>query len=195
MELGPPLSTSTSRCPPLSLSRRALLFIFTPAFCMYSNPSDGLSWLITQYSHPSITISRAQHDESTSNLACHVCNCAPADSTQTCALVVYASRSKYTKASHRLKIALWVSNHHRLFSIVEDPELLEIFTDLNPNCDTPKHHTVSHDVKEIFFLSQTGVGTTLQVGCVTLHCSTICYHIHWSDCSLGPEQPDQINYP
>ena len=118
-------------------------------------------------------ISWAWHDESTSNLAHHVCNCAPADSTQTRALAAYASGSKYMKASHHMKIALWLSNCHHPFSIVEDTELLEIFTDLNPNCKTPKHHTISRDMKEMFFLSQKAVGTMLQVGHVTLHCSTM----------------------
>ena len=142
---------------------------------MYSNPSDGLSWLITQYSHPLIMISQAWHDESTSNLARHVRNCASADSTQTCALTASASGSKYTKPSHRMKIALWLSNHHHPFSIIEDTKLLEIFTDLHPNCKTPKHHTISHDVKEMFFLSLKwwAMGMMLQVGHVTLHCSTI----------------------
>lgn len=62
-----------------------------------------------------------------------------------------------------MKIALWVSTRHRPFSIIEDTELLEIFTDLNPNCESPKHHTVSRDVKEIFGLSQGEVATMLQV--------------------------------
>jgi len=66
-----------------------------------------------------------------------------------------------------MKIALWVSNRHRPFSIIEDTELLEIFTDLNPNCESPKHHTVSRDVKEIFGLSQGEVATMLQVGHIT----------------------------
>ena len=62
-----------------------------------------------------------------------------------------------------MKIALWVSTRHCPFSIIEDTELLEIFTDLNPNCESPKHHTVSRDVKEIFRLSQGEVATMLQV--------------------------------
>jgi hypothetical protein len=67
-----------------------------------------------------------------------------------------------------MKVALWISNRHRPFSIVEDPELLEIFADLNPHCQTPKHHTVSRDVKEIFSLSQKEVATILQVFCLSL---------------------------
>jgi len=66
-----------------------------------------------------------------------------------------------------MKIALWVSARHRPFKIIEDTELLEIFTDLNPNCESPKHHTVSRDVKEIFGLSQGEVATMLQVSHIT----------------------------
>jgi len=72
-----------------------------------------------------------------------------------------------------MKIALWVANRHRPFSIVEDPELLDIFTDLNPNCVTQKHHTVSRDVKEIFFLSQKEVALMLQASCPSLLFSII----------------------
>jgi hypothetical protein len=118
------------------------------------------------FRHPSITVSRARTDESTSNLTRHVRNCAPADTSQTQALAIYASGSKYTKETHRMKVALWVANRHHPFSIVEDPELLEIFADLNPLCQTPKHHTVSRDVKDIFSLSQKEVAIILQVCCV-----------------------------
>jgi hypothetical protein len=74
--------------------------------------------------HPSITVSRARHDDSTGNLKRHIKSCAPLNSNQTRTLATYASGSTYTPASHRLKIALWIANRHRPFSIVEDPELL-----------------------------------------------------------------------
>lgn len=141
-------------------------FISIPALRTCSTPHHTSLANSATYSHPSITISRARHDESTSNLACHVWNCAPTDSTQTHALAVYTSGSKYTKVSHQMKIALWVTNCHRPFSIVEDTELLEIFANLNLNCETPSHHTVPHDVKEIFSLSHKEVGTMLQVSVV-----------------------------
>jgi hypothetical protein len=94
--------------------------------------------LVVSTSHPSITVSRARHDESTGNLKHHVTNCAPINSSQTNALAAYASGSKYTQASHQMKIALWIATRNRPFSIVEDPELLDIFLDLNPCCVTPK---------------------------------------------------------
>ena len=62
-----------------------------------------------------------------------------------------------------MKIALWVSKNNRPFSIVEDEELLDIFTDLNPNCVTSSGQTVSRDVKEIFYISRNEVGALLRV--------------------------------
>lgn len=64
---------------------------------------------------------------------------------------------------HHMKIALWVVRRHRLLSIVEDPELLDIFTDLNNKVVTPSGYTVLCDVKEIFQLSQKKVSELLKV--------------------------------
>ena len=62
-----------------------------------------------------------------------------------------------------MKIALWIARRNRPFSIVEDPELLDIFADLNINCVTPKRRTVSRDMKEIFHISQGNLASMLQV--------------------------------
>jgi hypothetical protein len=75
----------------------------------------------------------------------------------------FASGTKYNKATHRLKLALWVARRHRPFAIVQDPELLEIFRDLNSRVETPSESTVSRDVKEIFALSRANVAKILQV--------------------------------
>ena len=62
-----------------------------------------------------------------------------------------------------MKIALWIATWNHLFSIVEDPELLDIFLDLNPHCITPKRRTVPRDVKEMFGISHKEVGILLRV--------------------------------
>jgi hypothetical protein len=67
-----------------------------------------------------------------------------------------------------MKIALWIARRHRPFSIVEDPELIEIFTDLNNKVITPSRHTVSRDVKEIFLVSRGKVSELLKVRALTL---------------------------
>lgn len=70
---------------------------------------------------------------------------------------------QYTKAKHRMKIALWLARRNCPFAIVEDPELLDIFADLNIHCVTPKRRTVSRDMKEIFHVSQANLASMLQV--------------------------------
>jgi hypothetical protein len=78
-------------------------------------------------------------------------------------MAVYSQGSTYNEATHRMKIALWISRRSRPFSIVEDEELLDIFHDLNARCVTPKRRTVSRDVQEIFALSRLKVGEMLRV--------------------------------
>ena len=151
------------RMPPIiSVRKGIVIYTYTCiAYVVYMFLGPPTNFVT--YSHPSITISRARHDESTGNLKRHVTNCLPANSSQTQAIAAYASGSTYTAASHRMKIALWVSKNNRPFSIVEDEELLDIFTDLNPNCITSSGQTVSRDVKEIFYISRNEVGALLRV--------------------------------
>jgi hypothetical protein len=90
-----------------------------------------------------------------------------------------------------MKIALWVANRNRPFSIVEDPELLEIFTDLNPLCKTVKHHSVSRDVKEIFDISRKELATMLQASRpsfslkLLLIISSLSLELPWNASSCG----------
>ena len=122
------------------------------------------------FRHLSIVIARARHDESTSNLIRHVDRCQPADSAEARAIAGFAHGSTYNPATHRMKIALWVVCHHRLFAIVEDEYLLEIFHDLNNKCITPSAGTVSRDVKEIFMLTRKKVAEMLQACCHIFLC-------------------------
>ena len=62
-----------------------------------------------------------------------------------------------------MKIALWITRQTRPFSIAEDPELFDIFHDLNANCETPGRQTVARDIKEIFAISREKVGEILRV--------------------------------
>ena len=66
-------------------------------------------------------------------------------------------------ATHHMKVALWVARCHCPFAIIEDPELLDIFRDLNNKCTTPSASTVSRDIKEIFQLTPKKVAQMLQV--------------------------------
>jgi len=62
-----------------------------------------------------------------------------------------------------MKIALWIARRHRPFSIIEDPELIDILVDLNSKVVTPSRYTVSRDVKEIFQMSRSKVSQILKV--------------------------------
>lgn len=84
---------------------------------------------------------------------------------------VYAHGSQYNQARHRMKIALWIARHNHPFSIVEDEELLDIFSDLNSACVTPKRRTVSRDIQQIFFMSRENIGALLWV------CLYLCFLI------------------
>src|SRR5271155_2052433 len=100
---------------------------------------------------------------STSNLARHVQKCTPVDSEEARAMQAFSKGSKYTPAKYHMKLALWVVRCNRPFTIVDDPELLDIFSDLNSQCVTPGRRTVSRDVNEIFTLSRKKVAEILQV--------------------------------
>jgi hypothetical protein len=113
--------------------------------------------------NPSIRVSRVRHDESTSNLIRHADGCNPPNTSATRAIAAFAHGSMYSPEKHRMKLALWVVRRHRPFAIVEDPELLDIFSDLNNCAVTPSQSTVSRDVREIFKMSRTNVSRILQV--------------------------------
>jgi hypothetical protein len=152
------------------------------------------------------------------NLRCHTNDCSPANSHESRALAAYTSGSKYTEASHRMKLVLWVARYNRPFTIVEDKLLIEIFTDLNPNCLTRSRHMVLRDIKEIFMLSRKEVGGILRVSNLFFHsnCCVMqsifteaswmasprsrrmdlpqCYRIHWCNNHVGPRWQNYFNH-
>ena len=81
----------------------------------------------------------------------------------------YVRGSSYTPEKLRMKVAIWVSRRNRPFAIIEDPELLEIFCDLNSKVETPSRQTVSRDIKQMFDISQKQVAKMLQVGSHSSH--------------------------
>jgi hypothetical protein len=106
--------------------------------------SDSLNLLIIFYfRHPSIIIKHVQHKNSTSNLACHIKTCSPANTEGAQKMKTYSQGSTYTKAQHQLKIALWIACHHHPFMIVEDSKLFDIFKSFNTACITSQYNTVS----------------------------------------------------
>ncbi|KAJ3490696.1 hypothetical protein NLJ89_g11414 [Agrocybe chaxingu] len=123
---------------------------------------DNVKYIFVCRAHPSIEISRARHDEATSNLNRHAQRCAPANNAQTKAMAAFAQGSSYTPEKHRLKLALWVTRKNRPFSIVEDEDLLDIFHDLNAACVTPGRRTITRDIKEIHVIGRGQLGELLR---------------------------------
>jgi hypothetical protein len=117
-------------------------------------------------------MTRARHDDSTSNLVHHVHDCDKTAPPGSGSIVAFAQGSTYTPHKLWMKIALWVACRHRPFNIIEDPELIDILTDLNSKVVTPSQYTVSRDVKEIFEMSRGKVSEILKV-CVFLQLSEI----------------------
>jgi len=115
--------------------------------------------------NPSVTVTRARHDDSTSNLVRHVRDCDKTAPPGSGSITAFTQGSTYTPHKLRMKIALWVARRNRPFSIIEDPELIDILMDLNSKVVTPSRYTVSRDVKEIFQLSRSKVSLILKVCC------------------------------
>jgi hypothetical protein len=113
--------------------------------------------------NPSVKVSRARHDESTSNLVHHMDNCDPKSGPATPAIAAFAHGSMYTPGTFQLKLALWIARRHRLFAIVEDPEFLELLMILNNRVSVPSCLTISHDIQEIFLISRGKVSVMLKV--------------------------------
>lgn len=112
----------------------------------------------------SIKVTRVWHDDSTSNLVRHVKSCDGGTlGSGSGAISAFAQGSTYTAHKFRMKLALWVARRHRPFAIVEDDELVDIFTDLNNKVEVPSWFTVSRDVKEIFAMSRLRVSDILKV--------------------------------
>ena len=125
--------------------------------------SVDINDILSIFSHPSIKVSRAWHDESTSNLVHHADSCDPSDSPASHAMASFAHGSTYSAPKLQMKLALWAVCHHRPFAIVTDPEFIEILTDLNNKVIVPSPNTLSRDVKEIFNMSRLKVASILQV--------------------------------
>jgi hypothetical protein len=62
-----------------------------------------------------------------------------------------------------MKLALWVVQRHRPFSIVADPEFIDILTDLNSRVVVPSPTTLSRDIREFLSVSRLKVASILQV--------------------------------
>lgn len=77
-------------------------------------------------------------------------------------ITAFAQGSRYTPARLRYKLALWVTRCHRPFSIVEDPELVDIFQDFNSRVLIPSRHTLTRDIQDIYQVTRKSLALKLQ---------------------------------
>ena len=133
--------------------------------CSYANGKLATHFWICSHlfllRHPLEKVTRTRHNESTSNLVQHTDNCDPKGSAAARNIATFAHA--YNPGRFRLTAALWIAHQHRPFAIIEDPELIELFTSLNNKVVIPSCFTVSRDIQEIFATSQVGVAALLQV--------------------------------
>lgn len=112
--------------------------------------------LIIFSSHPDKVLSRARHDDATSNLLRHVKLCPSVPSTDTAQLSVsmFAAGSTYSEQKLRLLLVKWCACNSRPMLIVDDDAFVEILQMLNAHVAIPSRQTVARDIKAVFEISQ-----------------------------------------
>ncbi|KAF8588340.1 hypothetical protein K439DRAFT_1335390, partial [Ramaria rubella] len=104
--------------------------------------------------NPSKSVTRVRVDDSTSNLVSHKECCAPTQDAGQNSIQSFAHRSTYSTRRLQHLLILWVACRHRPYTIVHDPELIEIFKMLYELVQIPSPWTLSHDIQEVFDVSQ-----------------------------------------
>lgn len=61
---------------------------------------------------------------------------------------------RFRKGIFRYKLLNWVTRRHRPDSIVEDPELIDIFTYLNPEAQPPSRRSLRRDINVAFKMTR-----------------------------------------
>ncbi|KAE9382580.1 hypothetical protein BT96DRAFT_1010387, partial [Gymnopus androsaceus JB14] len=90
---------------------------------------------------------RSVNDSTTSNLNTHVKICDSKHGESLTQLTINEQiPRKYNKGEFRLKLVEWVTRRHRPDKIVEDDELIEVFTYLNPTAKPPSRRTLRRDI-------------------------------------------------
>lgn len=95
--------------------------------------------LIIFSSHPDKVLSRARHDDATSNLLHHIKLCPSVPSTDTAQLSVsmFAAGSTYSEQKLRLLLVKWCACNSRPMLIVDDDAFVEILQMLNAHVAIP----------------------------------------------------------
>ncbi len=103
-----------------------------------------------------MTVSRADYEDSTSNLKRHVKLCV-VNTPEAQAMENFTRGVTYSWPRMRYLIAMWCACRHHPFSLVEDREFQEIFQMLYPKVRLPSRFTVSRDVRTVTDSAEIGV--------------------------------------
>ena len=115
------------------------------------------------YSHPEISVVRARHDVSTSNLNQHEKKCNGVREANQTSVTSFTHGSTYSKELLHVYVALWTATSYRPFTIAEDPYFVKIVKMFNPNAVLPSDTTVSKDIREFFQIGRKNLKTFIAV--------------------------------
>lgn len=110
--------------------------------------------------HSNVTITRARHDDSTSNFKRHYDSCTAITSAQATGqltMPMFAAGSTYSEAKLRLLIVKWCACNSRPMLIVKDEPYVEQLKMFNQGVAIPSDTTVSRDIWRIYELSKVHV--------------------------------------
>ena len=110
-------------------------------------------------------VSRACYDTTTSNLHAHIAGC-KANQEKAAAPVASGSQavgSTYTPQRLRALLSLWFASGSRPYALVEDVGFRDILYMLNPSVVIPSPHTISRDVKEIYWFARQNLAAFFKV--------------------------------
>ncbi|TDL24114.1 hypothetical protein BD410DRAFT_719575 [Rickenella mellea] len=86
---------------------------------------------------PSIFVTHAHHDNSTSNLVWHITECDPIKSTAVSLMRNFVHSVSYDKAKFWFLLVMWLVHRHRPYVIIEDPEFKQLLLMLYGKVDIP----------------------------------------------------------
>ncbi|KAE9390420.1 hypothetical protein BT96DRAFT_1002287 [Gymnopus androsaceus JB14] len=99
---------------------------------------------------PNITVTRARHDDSTSNLGRHINMCKAVPAAQAAGqltMPMFAAGSMYSEARLRFLIVKWCACNSQPMLIVKDKAYIEQLKMFNQGVTIPSNTTVSRDIK------------------------------------------------
>lgn len=107
--------------------------------------------------HPNQVVSRARHDDGTSNFKWHVNRCTAvleAEVAGQLTMSMFAAGSTYSEPKLRLLIVEWCARNSCPMIIVEDEAFVKILRMLNANVAIPGRKAVARDIKAVYKISK-----------------------------------------